>query len=151
MNRAICFASQIKMYCILICLPMRILVPHRRGKTSAVIINILLISNIKEQYISITQDVLTRAKNEKRKIPENSMFSGILVYLSRSVFCGKMISAPTSISTFVIILGAVMPFVYSLRDLSSDKSLSACQQAKQLRSTSLQALLMVWSLLFAGR
>ena len=39
---------------------MRILVPHLRGRTIAVIINILLKQSIKEEYISITEIVVTR-------------------------------------------------------------------------------------------
>ena len=39
---------------------MRILVPHLRGRTIAVIINILLKQSIKEKYISITEIVMTR-------------------------------------------------------------------------------------------
>ena len=50
--------------CFLICLPMRILVPHRRGITSAVIFNSLLITINKEQTISITQDVMTRERSQ---------------------------------------------------------------------------------------
>ena len=44
-NRFICLSSQIKMFCILICIQLRILVPKLRGRTFGVIINIFLISN----------------------------------------------------------------------------------------------------------
>ena len=65
MNPSICFSFSNQNFgeaCFLICLPIWILVPNRRGKTFGVIINILLKTNNKEQYVSITQEILTSAR-----------------------------------------------------------------------------------------
>jgi len=71
-NHSDCSSSQIKMFCILIWLlpfglffiPMRILVPHRRGRTSAVIFSSLHITIKKVQTILITKDVMTRQRSQ---------------------------------------------------------------------------------------